>query len=72
MAEKAEITPLDPGDWTPIDLAAFTPEQVWEMPSRITSIMTICGRLFVTMDDGRTVDMTDAFVRCDVGNQQPN
>lgn len=63
MADK--ISPLDPGDWYPGDLAAITPERVWEMPSRIMSMTTVGDRLFVTLDDGRMVDMTDGFASKD-------
>lgn len=61
MAQKIKMSPLDPGDWYSSDLAALDPARVWEMPSRIMSMTTIDRRMFVTLDDGRTVDMTDAF-----------
>jgi len=61
MAQEIEVSPIGTSDWYPSDLAAIDPARVWEMPSRIMSMTTVGSRLFVTLDDGRTVDMTDAF-----------
>lgn len=43
------------------DAQSWETPLVWEMPSKVTSMETIDGRLMVTLEDGRTINMTDAF-----------
>jgi hypothetical protein len=59
MDDDWEVRPIPPGDWWPPEFGRRTGDVLMEFPEHIKSLLTIDGRMFVTLDSGEVIDCTD-------------